>query len=242
MKDLMPVNSKALEELGLKRQKSLADVLALPKKERIPADIEVVFVVDTTGSMSHFISEARTKIAETLAEIAKNVRVGVCLIEYRDHPPEESSFVIRNHGFMDRQAFESLLARIEVAGGGDAAEAVLDGLNATTSLSWTTKTRLIFLVGDAPAHGIESENTSDSWPTGCPCQLTLETLAPKVKATSAKFYAICLDDMATKSFRRIAEACGGKFTDFEDAESAVEQYIVPLLKQAASEFLLGGPN
>ena len=62
--------------------------------------VDLVFVVDCTGSMGSYIDETKENvnfIARTISRTAFNVRFA--LIQYRDHPPEEESFVSIPHGF-----------------------------------------------------------------------------------------------------------------------------------------------
>ena len=224
-------------ELGLKKRKSANEVLNLKPKERTAAHIEVVFVVDTTISMESFITEAKMEIVKILTRLERDVRIGVCLIEYRDHPPQDNSYATKTHDFMTKQNFEALLGRVTVNGGGDFAEAVLDGLAAINRLSWTAELRLVFLVGDAPAHGIYSTG-SDTWPQGCPCGLTLESIGMIVRTAKVEFHAIALHEACEQCFRAIADACGGTSTTFANAQLAINAHIVPLLEEMAKRFLL----
>ena len=63
--------------------------------------VDLVFVVDCTGSMHSYIHRIKNKIihiANSIRRIAFNVRLA--LVEYRDHPPEDETFVSRVHGFI----------------------------------------------------------------------------------------------------------------------------------------------
>ena len=62
--------------------------------------VDLAFVVDCTGSMGSYIAQTQsniTFIAETVTKTAFNVRLA--LVEYRDHPPQDSSFISRSHDF-----------------------------------------------------------------------------------------------------------------------------------------------
>ena len=62
--------------------------------------VDLAFVVDCTGSMGSYISQTQrniTFIAETISRTAFNVRFA--LVEYRDHPPQDQTYVSRNHDF-----------------------------------------------------------------------------------------------------------------------------------------------
>jgi hypothetical protein len=121
--------------------------------------IEVAFALDTTGSMGSYIEEARTRIraiARGLAEgePAPDIRFG--LVEFRD---KSDAFVTREHAFTgDLAEMQRYLDGASADGGGDAPEAVLEGLaSAIRKLGWTPLAandgviRLLYLVGDAEA-------------------------------------------------------------------------------------------
>src|SRR5688572_27568399 len=105
-------------------------------------DVDLAFVVDTTGSMGAFIDAARRHMVGALqaltstAERPVNLRVAV--VEYRDHPPQDTTFVARAHGFdADFRRVQKIIDRLSADGGGDAPEAVFDGLRAACDeLAW----------------------------------------------------------------------------------------------------------
>ena len=62
--------------------------------------VDLAFVVDCTGSMGSYIAQTQrniTFIAETISRTAFNVRFA--LVEYRDHPPQDESYISRCHDF-----------------------------------------------------------------------------------------------------------------------------------------------
>lgn len=119
--------------------------------------VEVVFVLDTTGSMSGLIEGAKQKIWSIVNHIAEgkptpDVKVG--LVGYRDKGDAYITKVVDLSDDLD-EIFEKLMA-FRAQGGGDTPESVNQALNeAVTKIAWSTdnKTlRVIFLVGDCPPH------------------------------------------------------------------------------------------
>jgi Mg-chelatase subunit ChlD len=120
-------------------------------------NVEVVFCLDTTGSMSGLIGAAKQKIWAISNQIASgkpapNVKVG--LVAYRDRGDEYITKVIDLTDDLD--AIHTQLMSFVAAGGGDFPESVNQALHeAVTKISWSKdkKTlKMIFLVGDAPPH------------------------------------------------------------------------------------------
>lgn len=119
--------------------------------------VEVAFVLDTTGSMGGLIKGAKQKIWSIANEIASandNPEVKFALIGYRDRGDQ---YITQRHDLTDDiDAIYDKLMQFQASGGGDGPESVNQALHeSVTQLSWSSHPntlRLIFLVGDAPPH------------------------------------------------------------------------------------------
>jgi len=120
--------------------------------------VEVVFVLDSTGSMGGLIEGAKQKIWDIASEIilqkpTPEVRMG--LLTYRDRGDE---YVTKMFDITDDlDAIYGHLQTIQAGGGGDTPESVNQALDeAVSKMEWSPKERevyrVIFLVGDAPPH------------------------------------------------------------------------------------------
>jgi hypothetical protein len=199
--------------------------------------VDLAFVVDTTGSMGAFIAAARQHMTELLRALTSaaaapiDLRVG--LVEYRDHPPQDSSFVAHTYAFSaDLGEAQKVIAGLKPAGGGDGPEAVYDGLLAAgAELKWQPHSqRLMVLVGDAPPHGEGA--SGDGFAKGCPCGQTYETVTAALEQNTITLYAIGLTNAVNASFARLARYTGGEY--FEAAKG--EQVIETLRGVLAQEF------
>lgn len=123
-----------------------------------PARLEMVFVLDTTGSMGGLIDGAKQKIWGIVNGVmqesqAQSVRIG--LIAYRDRGDDYLAQVIPLTDDLDM--VYTVLMHYEARGGGDFPEdvraALVAGLN---DVEWSPAasdlSQIIFLVGDAPPH------------------------------------------------------------------------------------------
>lgn len=120
--------------------------------------IEVAFVLDATGSMGSYISEARDRIkdiADGLASGTPTPALRFALVSFRD---KGDDYVTHLERFTDKiDAIKGALDKTSAGGGGDTPESVLEGLAAAIrQLDWSATDghviKLIYLVGDAPAH------------------------------------------------------------------------------------------
>lgn len=119
--------------------------------------IEVVFVLDTTGSMSGLIEAAKEKIwsvASSMASAQPAPEIKMGLVAYRDRGDAYVTQTIDLTSDLD--TMYAALMDFEAAGGGDGPESVNQALyDAVHKISWSQDDntyRVVFLVGDAPAH------------------------------------------------------------------------------------------
>jgi len=119
--------------------------------------IEVVFILDTTSSMSGLIQAAKEKIwsiATTMAsaEQAPDIRMG--LVAFRDRG---DTYVTRVFDLsQDLDSMYASLMDLKAQGGGDGPESVNQALyDAINRISWSESDnvyKVAFLIGDAPPH------------------------------------------------------------------------------------------
>jgi Mg-chelatase subunit ChlD len=119
--------------------------------------VDVVFVLDTTGSMGGLIQTAKEKIwsiATTMASAQQTPEIRIGLVAYRDRG---DSYVTRTVDLSDDlDSIYAALMDFEAGGGGDSPESVNEALySAVHNMSWSQQDQayqVIFLVGDAPPH------------------------------------------------------------------------------------------
>jgi uncharacterized protein (DUF433 family) len=119
--------------------------------------VQVVFVLDTTGSMTPLIEGAKRKIwsiATAIVDENPGAEVQMGLVAYRDVGDE---YVTRAFPLTtDLQGLYGELLGLKARGGGDWPESVNAALFlAVTQSNWDTGAgtdRIVFLVGDAPPH------------------------------------------------------------------------------------------
>jgi Mg-chelatase subunit ChlD len=115
-------------------------------------DIEIAVVIDVTASMIPMIDEAKAGVESLilfLNDISRTMRIAI--IAYRDH---DHAHVWEGQAFTDDVAkVRTFLMNLQISGGADLPEAVLDGMQACGELKWHEEAaRQIILVGDARPH------------------------------------------------------------------------------------------
>ncbi len=178
--------------------------------------VEVVFVLDTTGSMGGLIQAAKEKIwsiASTMASAQYAPEIKMGLVAYRDRGDAYVTKVVDLSTDLD--SMYATLMDFGADGGGDGPESVNQALyDAIHGISWSQDPnayRVVFLVGDAPPHMDYRDDVK--YPV---------TLAA-AKQKGIVVNTIQCGDMPSTSpqWTRIAALGSGQFFQVEQAGSAV---------------------
>lgn len=171
-----------------------------------PPRMEVVFVLDTTGSMAGMIAAAKQKIwaiANKLksAEPTPQIRFG--LVAYRDRGDAFVTAVTALTESLD-DIYQELFG-FQAGGGGDHPESVNAALHAgVRDIAWSDDPkilRVIFLVGDAPPHMDYPDDVA--YPASCRRAKSGGIIVNTLQ---------CGNDPVTKRvWREIAELTGGTY-------------------------------
>ncbi|MBL0091588.1 MAG: VWA domain-containing protein [Piscinibacter sp.] len=117
--------------------------------------LDLVFLVDATGSMGDEIAKLKSSMramSQQISQLPGQPDICYGLVAYRDRG---DAFLTRTHDFTDELgAFQNVLARVQAGGGGDTPEALNEALHETVhGLSWRAEAaRMVVLVADAPPH------------------------------------------------------------------------------------------
>jgi Mg-chelatase subunit ChlD len=126
----------------------------------VPAErprIDVVFALDTTGSMAGLIQAAKEKIWSIASSMAQGqpapeIRIG--LVAYRDRGDDYVTQMVNLSADLD--SVYAKLMDFKADGGGDTPESVNQALSdAVNKMAWSADPKaykVVFLVGDAPPH------------------------------------------------------------------------------------------
>ncbi len=130
---------------------------AAESQAQAPPRIDVVFLLDATGSMGDEIQAVKDRIRAMISDIAlgdpaPDVRFGI--VAYRDRGDDYTTRVYPLTRDID--LIVDNLGEIEANGGGDYPESLNEGLHvAVHGMEWDGASgvaRLVFLIADAPPH------------------------------------------------------------------------------------------
>eukprot|EP01040_Poterioochromonas_malhamensis_P007933 gene7933-8573_t len=164
----------------------------LEEQIRLAASLDMVFVVDCTGSMTPYINNVKTKIKDFVADIIKmhqNVSLRLAFVGYRDHYNKEKRLEVLRFT-TDVNDFYNKLQGVQPISNDDEAEDVLGGLHIAKGLEWLSQTKILYHVGDAPCHGREfhTPKVSDKNLDGCPNGLKADEIILAILQLGVTYY------------------------------------------------------
>jgi Mg-chelatase subunit ChlD len=172
-----------------------------------PAALDVMFVIDATGSMSDEIEQLKANVAsisDQLSKLPTRPDVRFATTVFRDRG---DAYVTRTFDFTrDLGAFQDALRAVEADGGGDTPEAVNAAVfDAIHKPSWRggETVSLAFLIGDAAPH-LDYPDDPD---------YAVEVFEAAKRGIKIEPIASSgLDDQGEYVFRQLAQLTGGRFS------------------------------
>ena len=130
------------------------DVIDLENDFTLPNKIEIMFVVDSTGSMSDEMNYIKSEIIDVIGKVRTrnpDSQINLAMMVYRD---TGDTYVTKYNDFTaDVEAQQKWFAKQTASGGGDLPEAVEVAMKEAVSKQWSeNSTKLIIHVADAPSH------------------------------------------------------------------------------------------
>ncbi len=170
-----------------------------------PLVVDLLFVLDVTGSMQQQIDQLKNAISIlqlNLTTLPTALRLRFGLVQYRDLGDD---FKARTTAFTeDAEAFSRLLSQVRADGGGDQPEDLQTALDsALHAMDWNKDgLRLGFVVTDAPAHLDYGQ------------KFTYVEAAHLARQKGIKFHTVGCGSLPLAGeviLRQIAQATGGKY-------------------------------
>jgi hypothetical protein len=192
-------------EISRTGPRSLSLVLGAPRVVPSPLPVDVLFVLDTTGSMGEEIERLRSTIEIISANITAlkpkpSLRFGMVL--YKDRDDVYDTKVVPFTGDLD--AFQKALDEVSADGGGDEPEDLQSALrDAVNKMDWNSDgLRMGFIVTDASSHLDYGQ------------EYTYAASAREAKAKAIKLFSIGAGGLPLEGeypLRQIAQYTQGKY-------------------------------
>eukprot|EP00118_Oscarella_pearsei_P004641 m.20144 g.20144 ORF g.20144 m.20144 type:complete len:1195 (+) comp27979_c0_seq4:16-3600(+) len=224
------------------------EVVAFAQSEGV-GQVDVAIVCDTTSSMDSEIARAQQLMQDLVDSVREQdlcVDLRIAVIAFRDHPPEEITYVTKVWPLTENvSSVKDAINSLEAFGGGDTPEAVADALHEVYQLNWDEEkrphaVRIAVLIGDAPPHGM-SGLPYDGFPDGCPAGHEWLINAQKCGNKNISIFTVhCRrNPYGERAFAQIATSSGGLSTKIGDNNGEIIN-LVKLYVQVQLDVQLTG--
>lgn len=186
-------------------------------------ELDLVFCVDCTGSMSSYIESAQRSIQSIVEAIVASEKCDVqfALVMYRDHTDD---YVTKVCDFTtSRVKMLEYVSLMSASGGGDTPEAVTAALDQVSKLPYRKNSaKVCIFIADAPCHGLGLPG--DHYPQGDPNNLDPIVIARDLLQKGIVLYCVGCEPtlsmypVAVDFFRAIAKITMGQFLPLTSAD------------------------
>jgi von Willebrand factor type A domain len=192
------------------------------------ADLDLVFVMDTTGSMRRELADLQANligIIRVLSRLSSSLRIG--FVAFKDRSDAYLTRVYPLERMNEAHAVElvNFVNGLRAEGGGDDPEPVDDALKAALAMPWRADAQgRIIVIGDAPAHAHRQRQTlglAEQFRRSSPGQRSPRTVSVIYTGQSLALRPF---------FERLAAAGGGDLSDHQG--QMIESVLLSVLKDA----------
>lgn len=176
----------------------------------VPPALDLVLLIDVTGSMANELAQLQTDLADlltTLATLPEITTLRLGLATYRDQSKLDAVQIFALTE--DIALFSNQIEELTAVGGGDYPEALNEGLyQAVSSLDWHPESiKLLLILGDAPPQTAT---------TNVPTYEQTSTLAAEQNITISTIGSDGLNATGITVFAQIAQIGNGRFYFISD--------------------------
>jgi hypothetical protein len=228
--------------------------------------INVVLVLDVSSSMSTQLEAAKAKLAELPKAIAESnpaAKLQVAVIGYSDYKDAPAIYEAHKHDsnywlsnnttaskvldFTGVEPALDFLKSLAILNGHDAAEAMELALYKAGKLNWPKPEngdrvmRQVFIVSDAPPHGVLSGSDDDFPGLKNPARLDWSSEAASLKGRGVEIHMIACSSSYNSTYETIA-GITGSVTALGNASTLIDKIVQKVQQSDAIDEKLSGLN
>ena len=207
--------------------------------------LDLLFIVDCSGSMGSYINQVKIKINEIIDHIKESnphSEINIGFVGYRDHYNGNDRLLHKDFT-SNIDDIKKYIGTVQTISNNDSPEDVTGGLDLGLKMTWKSKAKFAILIGDEPCHGKQYHNTNyysnDYHFNGCPNGFTIENLVEQYAKNSIVLTVMKLTNHTDRMFKIMAETYkkeSGKDLLINDIKSNLDNFGV-LISYAASTTL-----
>ena len=193
----------------IKKNEIQSIIIIINVEERTSLDL--LFVMDLTGSMSPYVEQAKSNIINIINRIINEcpgIDINLGFIGYRDYYEEVYGYVVAIEFTQNHTELKNKIKNTIADGGADTPEDVAWAFEKALNKTWKNNARFIVFVADAPNHGMKYHNYlyDDTYPDGIPDRRDLEDLIKEIADNGISMFCMKLSydtDIMLKIFEDI---------------------------------------
>jgi hypothetical protein len=183
-----------------------------PCTHKATYNYDICFVIDCTGSMTEVFPSVRDTITKVINDWrSTSVDIRTAIVGYTEHAPHNGIFPASNPVSIfppskklkeaDPEQAIAFVNSLTTSGGSRYGEAMIDGLDEGSNLTYRTRSsKILFVLADDTPHGDEFI-AGTGYPKGCPCGKNWRKILSRMKSNEFTFKFVKLADCLEKTIQ-----------------------------------------
>ncbi|MCP4328366.1 MAG: hypothetical protein GY791_08020 [Alphaproteobacteria bacterium] len=200
-------------DIALERARAEAQKVAPPQPRQgnfVIPDLDLVFVMDTTGSMGEELRDIQVNlfgIIRVLHKLAPSLNAG--FVAFKDYGDEyfTQAFALTPMNGSNIRAIQGFVEKLGAGGGGDKPEPVTAAMKVGLGMNWRPKAEArLIVIGDAPSHRVDWQEAFE-----LAADFSAQRSADGKSRSISTIYTGNRNAPGAAFFKRLAEAGRGDF-------------------------------
>ena len=157
--------------------------------------LDLLFVMDITGSMEPYLEQAKENIINIINKIlieCPGIDINLGFIGYRDILQTNNKDYVNIEFTKQYQKLQNSIKNVQASGGeGDGPEDVAWAIEMALNKNWKNNARFLIFIADAPCHGPKYHNNpTDKYPNGGPNRRNIEELIKELTENDISLFCM----------------------------------------------------
>ena len=173
------------------------------------AYLDLLIILDITGSMELYFNQVRSKLKDIIANIKQNLKeysvynINLGFIGYKDVEEIYKKEIVDIPFSTDLDKILQEIDKTKIGGGDDTAEDIAYAFELALEKKWTCKAKFVVLIPDSPCHGSKYHipDLMDNYPDGIRNRKDIEESVKELANNGVSLICIKLNDSTDIMFK-----------------------------------------
>ena len=212
----------------------------------VKTSLDLLFVMDITGSMKPFLEQAKKNIINIMNKIileCPGIDINCGFIGYRDVWEINQNNYVNIDFTKNHQNLQDSIQNVVASGGLDIPEDVAWAMEMALLKSWKNNARFIIFVADAPCHGIKYHNLRDFFPNGVPNRKDIELLIKELAENNVSLFCMEITQLTNEMYTTFNNI----YNNYDECEFRIiplnaQQNLSDIVVDSAAEIYINQRN